>query len=866
MTAAEKKTGIDTTTDMKEADMAIFYNFLTQISLYTIGLLIFIIIRKKFKSVFCTNPRKRKRHPAYNKKGFFSWIIPVFSVTDIDLININGLDCYVILSLFRMFITIFFLMSILVMVPLCVLYAYGNIDWEQIFFSLCVKNNQNDYVVYFRFVSVILTTFLVIFILYYYAKSFISLRQSFIRNPATMFPIDIFRKKSFEQINACSKTVLLTRLPKYIERNNELKEYVKALGLGETSQCLLIQDTRKYNRLLKKRKKIITDLEKEIYKVYDLLSHSQDNHENIQDNIKKQENINENIKENENIQENGSIDGSVSSLEIEDEVNEKKISHSQRVRILKALLNDKKYSEIQKKLTNFNENFNNIKNELDTINEKSSSDKNIVQIVRDEYYNDLDTDSNSSSKDFFKYFRTVTDSSPFTLDMPYKTQSGIVTFTHQKSASVLCQALISARLFSASAEPAPSPTDIYYDNINKPPSTIYVSRILSTFAFLCFTIVFFSLVGALAVFVKVDFLEEKIPMTAEFLKEHPAIRSTLSGILTPLTYNILMACSPLFIKFFINWESNFSKTADELSLITKYSIFLLFNGFFSFVMTSSLYEVSGISDITKIIDGLQDGLLSSSVFFTNALIQKIFFGNILFLISIGSVISKFLSYLTNRNTLRQKRSLYTSEILDFGTTYPNIMLIFAICLIYSLITPIVIFIGLIFFLSCLFFYKTKFIYTISNPTESGGIHFNFAAKFVFYILIFFQFANSVNQLKKHYLLGIITFILVILTWFIKNTFIRAFEKATKYYPLSLQEELYIDTFTKSLLKSRIKYLEEWQSEEDKDIIYLEEIELETLSDLFKKHDQNMIYENVVDREGLYIDTDVFIEFSRRYGR
>lgn len=861
---AGDKTGIDTKIDIHQADQAIFFNIYLQLCLVLTGIIIFFIIRKKMSFIYSTNPRKKRKHPAYNRNGFFSWIGPVITTSDIDLININGLDCYVMLSLFRMFSWIFLLLVVFIGVPLCFIYTIPKFNPSEIFLSLSIKNNNSWYVKYVITGSVYVVSFIVISVLHNYAKAFISLRQAYIRNPATMHPIDMMTKKSTEQINVPSKTVLLTRIPQYIEYNDDLENYVSALGLGETKQCLMVQNTRKYNSLLQKRKQIIEKIEKEIYRLYDDL---------------KNDDISEIFDLDNAMQTLSEEQGNISSTELEERKNERKMPHANKIRVLKALLHDKKYGSLQQKIDKFNQNFEDIRKALQALNSNSTGDRNIIEIIQEEYrlgsseeIDALNDDELSRVSDspttshYFKSLKRAVYSSPLELNLPKKMKAGIVTFKHQRSASVLCQTLISSKLFSAHAQPAPAPTDISYDNINVVPSIVYMRRVIAWLLFVLFTLVFFYLVGSLAVFLEIDFLEQKIPLLANFLNENPSIRSTLSGILTPLAYNILMATSPIFIRIAVSMENNISKTDDQLSLIQKFSSFLLFNGFLAFIIGTSIYQVSGLKDLSSIIEGLADGLLNSSVFFTNVLIQRTLFGQILLLFSIGTIISKVLSFLVNRDTLRHRRKIYSSELLDLGTSYPNFMLIFAICLTYCLLTPIILAIGLFFFFFSLVVYKIKFIYNITNRTECGGIHYNQATNYILSILLLFQFINFANLFKESAILGFSTIILFILTWLLKDNLMYSFDRATTYYPLSLQEEHYIDAFTRSLLHSRIKFLKNWVSDDDKDIVYLDEIGFHTIEQALHDHDEDneRLYENIVEREGIYLDVNIYLELSRRY--
>lgn len=949
-TEAEKVSGIDTQIDIHDADKSIMVNASTQIVVYGVLFIIFLVLRKKFRLIFSPNPRKKKIHPAYNHTGVLNWILPVYRTTDIEMININGLDSYVMLSLFKMIATIFFYMILFVTLPLCGLYAFGAFNSEEIYFSLCYRNKDEYYVKLCSFVVVFVITAIVILVLYSYAKSFISLRQAYIRNPATMHPIEYMKRHSVEYVNAPSKSVLLTRLPTYLESSLDLSSYVSALGLGEQKNAMIVKDTRRYNKLLSKKKKIVVRLENEIYAIY---------RQRTQTELSERE-------------AGGSVNdgsaGSASTMELEEEKNNKIMPIEKKVRLLKALFNDKKYDKLQGILSELKKNHDDITEELKKLNENTTVEKNIVEIIQDELYDrDYSNKENLKSDDSFKSaedkegkgrsssdgekskenrdddlvkddrekdgnersgeendteksgdendvekggdemvvkdenrdkendeeknkesgeenegseknennpgsptgsvnseayhacLRNAVFRSSFNLEIPYKTRAGIVSFKHQRSASILCQSLISSKMFSCIAEPAPAPNDIKYDNINKSPFIANVQRLLCSFLFVLFTLMFFYAVGLIASFCNLKYLEGKFTWLANFLKEHANWRATLNGILSPLAYNILMTIGPIFIRLIITLESNYSGTADQVSLMNRYSVFLFLNGFLSFVTTYSIHQLSGLDEVKKVLEGLQTGLLKTSVFFMNALIQKALVGQVLILLQVGPLISKTFAYMFGNKTLRSKKQLEKSIPLDFGTVYPNMLLIFAICLVYSILTPIILVVGFVFYISCFVVFKNEFIYCVKNETETGGVHFNFAATYIIYILIFFQTSTAVQYLTSHntYLsLGL--FVLAVLTFFLKSAFLKSFQRACTFYPLSLQEEHYIDSFTRTLLLSRVRFIKKWTQQTSDEMVELRKIG-------YVDAECAMAYERPTDKEGIYLDTEVFVELEKAYG-
>ncbi|ELA46835.1 hypothetical protein VCUG_01679 [Vavraia culicis subsp. floridensis] len=964
-TEAEKVSGIDTQIDIHDADKSIMVNASTQIVVYSVLFIIFLILRNKFRLIFSPNPRKKKIHPAYNHTGILNWILPIYRTTDIEMININGLDSYVMLSLFKMIATIFFYMIIFVTLPLCGLYAFGAFNSEEIYFSLCYRNKDEYYVKLCSFVVVFIITTIVILVLYSYAKSFISLRQAYIRNPATMHPIEYMKKHSVEYVNAPSKSVLLTRLPTYLESSLDLSSYVSALGLGEQKNAMIVRDTRRYNKLLSRKKKIVIRLENEIYAIYRQRTQTELSEKEAGGNV------------------NDGSAGSASTMELEEEKNSKIMPIEKKVHLLKALFNDKKYDKLQGILSELKKNHDDITEELKKLNEDTTIEKNIVEIIQDELYdrdysdkenlkgddsfksaedkegngrssssgdkskenrdddlvkddkgkdnnersgeendvekggdetvvkdenrdkendeeknkendeeknkendeeknkendeeknkdndeenqgsekneNNLGSPTNSvNSETYHACLRNAVFRSSFNLEIPYKTRAGIVSFKHQRSASILCQSLISSKMFSCIAEPAPAPNDIKYDNINKSPFIANMQRLLCSFLFVLFTLMFFYAVGLIASFCNLKYLEGKFTWLADLLKEHANWRATLNGILSPLAYNILMTIGPIFIRLIITLESNYSGTADQVSLMNRYSIFLFLNGFLSFVTTYSVHQLSGLDEVKKVLEGLQTGLLKTSVFFMNALIQKALVGQVLILLQVGPLISKAFAYMFSNKTLRSKKQLEKSISLDFGTVYPNMLLIFAICLVYSILTPIILVVGFVFYISCFVVFKNEFIYCVKNETETGGVHFNFAATYIIYILIFFQTSTAVQYLTSHNMyLSLCLFVLAVLTFFLKNAFLKSFQRACAFYPLSLQEEHYIDSFTRTLLLSRVRFIKKWTQQTSDEMVELRKIG-------YVDAECAMEYERPTDKEGIYLDTEVFVELEKIYG-
>lgn len=947
---ASPNAGVNVQTDIHDADKSIKVNLTTQLVIYGVLIVCFLFLRRRFRLFFSTNPRKRRMHPAYNHTGLLNWLVPVFRMTDTEMININGLDSYVMLSLFKMLSLILLSVFLLVSLPLAVVYAFPSFNPAELYFTFCVRNNGTRLAKLCAFAATLLTTGIVLYFLFTFSRSFISLRQAYIRNPATMHPIADLKRRSVGSINVRAKTVLLTRLPNYLETNGELREYVEALGLGEQKESMIVKDTRKYNALVRKKRKIVLKIEEEIYAIYRARVRAARGgaHDGVHDAAHEQSRMHNRANDRTNDQANnqandGHGDSDVSSIEKEGINNDRLFPLPKKVRLLKRILADKSHAKLQKLLDDLNEAMEMIKDELNKLNEEGNEKKNITEMVQDEYYQyeELESFKSAESDDRASEGRernsdeskenkrdrhnkgskntksgTATDASratatgtathdrstathdrttatgtdthdrttheinhvddhahgrardgvneclghvlpkSFALDIPLRTKCGIVTFKHQRSASILCQSLISSKLFSVRAEPAPGARDINYDNLNTNTNVIIFRRILAFFIFVVFTFVFFYLVSMIASLLNLRYLEGRIPWLANFLREHRGWRATLQGILSPLAYNVLMAVSPIFIRQIISLESNYSSTTDQISVMRKYSLFLLLNGFLAFVTTYSVREFSSIDGLKKLLEEIDEGLLRTSVFFVNALIQKVLVGQAMLLLQVGTLVTKILVYLFTKKTLRIRKRLSSPVVIDFSTLYPNMLLIFAICLIYSLLTPLIILPGLLFYVSSFVLFKTEFIYNIKNEKESGGLHFNFAATYIVYILLFFQFLTAIQFLSDgHSNLFFLVVVLLVLTYFFKQSLLASFNRACTYYPLSVQEEHYVDAFTRRLLLSRVKFVKRWVEQENDERVEMGELGMGEIGKGYEK----------MGEEGIYLDVDVYRELDNMYG-
>ncbi|KAG0419436.1 Calcium permeable stress-gated cation channel 1, partial [Dictyocoela roeselum] len=536
---------------LKESDSAIINNATIQISILLIGFFFYFILRNRLKWIYKPNVLKRQKHPAFGYDGYLNWIIPVFTISDYELLTIIGLDSFVMLNCLKMLCRVFVGMALLVTPILCYIYFTdnnGDDNYGQFFLRLSICNVGNgSNKLWVPVGMIIIVTFLFLYLIFIQSKKMIALRQAYIRNPSIMTDISTLKKKSFnfssleetiDYINLPSKTVLMKNLPSFIENDKELQKFMDGLGAGKVVDCVLIRDTRKLNNLITKRENILYKMEKELNDMlFEMEKYWSKNKDMCREKI-------------------GNLDEFIHR-------------HGQKnvALVFEIIQSENKF--LRKKGKNLREYNEKLKIKCDEIHrEKSQIDvqndgeKDIVQLMNREdnmFGQSMDT-TTSDFLSFSELLHIRKNIKFFSLDLPIGAKSAFVTFEHQRSASILCQALIGSKIFGCDAVPAPAPNDIIWDHVNRGPIEGYIKHILGNIIYFIFVIGFYFIAFLLISFLKIEQLDDVFPSIGPFLDNHEELIKQIDGTLGPMTYSILLCLSPLILSILVDCEGVISNS------------------------------------------------------------------------------------------------------------------------------------------------------------------------------------------------------------------------------------------------------------------------------------------------------------------
>ncbi|KAH9411917.1 putative phosphate transporter [Ordospora pajunii] len=836
------------------ADNAIVSNIVFQGFITGAILLVYIVLRKRTKWLYMPNIKNRPHHPCYGYTGFLSWIIPVVTVSDTALLTIIGLDAFMMLQTIKLLFRILLILSIFIIPSLG--YLFWKSEWKgaehanQFFVRLSLESIDPMSKAYGCIVPIVyMISLFIIYSIFIYYKRYIVLRQAYLRNPAIMTSIITLKKLSYtlgsaerstEYMNLPNRTLIMSRLPFYINNDTDLFEFVDSLGVGEVDDCVLVYDTTILQKLYNEKDQYIHNIEKEIHeKLARINEWSEKNEEACMNSIPGF---------------NKSIFNTVSDADImgvfEDAQKQQLVAmFLNGAQQFSNLLEEGKMPKINFYLDMLNDVNTRINQEKEVIKNEEAKNREVrmIELVNKNHSLFLRSDI-SKDAGFFSFHHVFNFSKfkmYFTLDLPSKTKRGFVTFKDQRSANIVKQSQIGSRIFSVAAEDAPAPNNVMWENITSSEVENYIYSIFGTIFFIMFIALFSSMVAYMVTLLVSSEMLRESKFVSIFLdvSKHETITESLRGILFPLIYSSMLLFVPAVITALVSLEGIYSYSSFQQKLMGKLCNFLFFNGFVSVFFASSFYRL--VVDVlfrdqkfTKVIETFSEESLESSVFFANTIIQRAFFGTAIILLKPGPLLINYLLIpFVGSKTRREKHDAEYSPPFDFGVMFPPLLTVFSMAIVYATMCPLILFLGAFFYACSYFAFKTEFLYCSRNEYESGGEYWDVACQNIMFSLIFFQVATFAKMCSDGRIyLAMMLFPIILMTFIFRNSLKNMFYKSCHYYPLNTKEEEYLDSFTEKMLAYRIELLESWSEMgggSDADVLPLVELGVKDTKEIEK---------------------------------
>ncbi|KAG0373494.1 hypothetical protein BGX24_011626 [Mortierella sp. AD032] len=343
------------------------------------------------------------------------------------------------------------------------------------------------------------------------------------------------------------------------------------------------------------------------------------------------------------------------------------------------------------------------------------------------------------------------------LSRVYATTSiGFVTFEEMQHAQILAQTVNTQETLSCETFMAPEPRDVYWDNLNLPPSELGVRMIVINV--IVFLLVFFwaGPVGVFSSFLNLDSLDRIFPGISKIADMSPILKSLIQGFLPTVGVIIFLAVVPRILLSLCRQQGIQSHSEIARSLYNKYFTFILFNVVLVFTIVGTWAQAVNkvYHNVGELALLLAQSLPRVAPFFVNYTILR---GIGLFpmqLLQLPDIVNLTIQRLFSR-TPRDYAEARAPPELPYGVVYSNATLAFVVILIYSCIKPMILVFGVIYFAVGYLVFKYQLLYVYFHPNESGGQIWPMVYNRLTLGLVTFQLTMlGLFMLKQAYFFGI----------------------------------------------------------------------------------------------------------------
>ena len=365
-----------------------------------------------------------------------------------------------------------------------------------------------------------------------------------------------------------------------------------------------------------------------------------------------------------------------------------------------------------------------------------------------------------------------------------------VTMDSTAACQMAIQALIDPRPGQLLTKPAPAPSDIVWTTTYTTIFSRQARKWTITMFVAILTVIWLIPVAFLASVLSLCTIRKVFPSFADLLAEHDIAKALFQTGLPTAVVSLLNVAVPYLYEY-LSYHQGFLSQGDiALSVISKNFFFTFFNIFLVFTVFGTATGIlpvllDSLSDATLIARTLAQEIQKLSVFYLNFIMLQ---GIGLFpfrLLEFGSVslypILRFLS-----RTPRDRAEIKEPPIFSYGFYLPTALLVFILCLVYSVMPRgfLVLLLGVVYFTLGYFTYKYQLIYAMDQPQHAtGGAWPMICYRIILGIVVFQVTMAGVLALRSAFTQAVLVIPLVLSTAWYSYGFRNQFEPFTRFISL-----------------------------------------------------------------------------------
>eukprot|EP00038_Savillea_parva_P022804 m.38680 g.38680 ORF g.38680 m.38680 type:complete len:810 (+) comp5690_c0_seq2:75-2504(+) len=311
--------------------------------------------------------------------------------------------------------------------------------------------------------------------------------------------------------------------------------------------------------------------------------------------------------------------------------------------------------------------------------------------------------------------------------------SGFVTFTSIATANAAAQTLTALAPGTVEVTMAPEPREVYWPGVIMPP--LQRKAAANTITLLKIPLVW----GYVIAILFITSLQNLDSLTAnpgmgwlDFINDLPeAVRGIVQGLIPVILLAVLMALLPVILRIFAQKSGVASESEIQSYVFGTHFTYQVVFVFFLTMLASAIFDAldTVLADPTKIFSILGETVPGAGNFFiAYVMLQALgaFPGELARVAPL--ILQKF--FLRNCALDTERMRIMEPGTIDYGTLLPKQLIIYLIVLAYSVLHPIISFIGVAYFGIGYLTWKHQLINLYTNLCESGGTMWHRIFKFI----------------------------------------------------------------------------------------------------------------------------------------
>lgn len=301
-----------------------------------------------------------------------------------------------------------------------------------------------------------------------------------------------------------------------------------------------------------------------------------------------------------------------------------------------------------------------------------------------------------------------------------------VTMDSIAACQMATQALIDPRPGQLLTKYAPAPSDVVWRNTYASRKSRVIKSWIITIFISILSVLWLIPVATIAGLLSLCTIKKVFPGVADFLSEHEIIKALVQTGLPTAVVSLLNIAIPFLYDYLSNSQGMLSQGEVELSIVSKNFFFTFFNIFLVFTVFGTATQIwtvirDSFKDTTYIAQQLARQIQNLNVFYLNFIMLQ---GLGLFpfrLLEFGAV-SLYPINRLGAKTPRDYATLTIPPVFSYGFYLPTSLLIFILCLVYSVLPRgyIILAVGVVYFTLGYFTYKYQLLYAMDQPQHATG--------------------------------------------------------------------------------------------------------------------------------------------------